>query len=162
MRLSVKLAGFFALLVLVEFASYMATSAQPTLRVLFAPVFFAIIGIAAFVTVKRVPLLWGAVVAGCMGGVMALLTYPIGNLAMRGSFAWPGEDPLVVATGFTVTATFATLVGIGAGFLARNRRRSRSRRTAMGRLVYAAYDEPVSDTDEREPVATPMAARHVR
>jgi hypothetical protein len=160
MRLSVKLAGLFVVLLLVEFASYMATSNQPAMRVVFAPVFFAIIGVAAFITVKRVPLVWGASVAAAMGGILSLLTYPIGNLATRGSFAWPGEDPLVVATGFTVTTTFSALVGFAAGMFARTRRRKRSRRSAMSKLVYAAYDEP--EQEEHEPVATPMAARQLR
>jgi hypothetical protein len=160
-RFSAKLAGVLALMLLVEFASFLLYRDRGVMRLLWLPLSYACVAFAGYDTVKRLPLIWGALVGAFLAGVTSLVSWQIGAFVMDGTFRMPEEaDPLIVATGFFIAAIVGAIVASVAGMIARDRRRHRSRRTAMGKLAYTAFDEsPDPDGESRPPIPLPMAER---
>ena len=159
-RFSIRMLGILALMLLVEFASYLLYRERGLARVLWVPVSFALVALAGFDTVKRLPLVWGALIGALLAGATNLLSWPIGSYVLYGQLRVPDEaEPLLMATSLLIAAIVGAIVGVVAGLVARDRRRRRSRRSAISKLAYTAFDEPM-DAAAEEPVvaiAMPMA-----
>lgn len=161
-RFSIRMSGILAAMLLVEVASYLLYREQGLARVLWVPASFALVALAGFDTVKRLPLVWGALVGAVLAGVTNLLSWPIGSLVLDGQLGLPQEaEPLLIATSLLIAAIVGAIVGVVAGLVARNRRRHRSRRTAISKLAYTALDEPLGPSAEipSAPIGIPMADR---
>ena len=160
-RLMVRMGGIQLAMALVEFAAFLLYREQGINRLYWVPLSFALVAFAGYDTVKRLPLVWGAFVGAALAIAANLLSWPTGSLVADGVFRFPPEaDPLLVGTSLLIAAIVGAIVGVVAGMAARSRRRQRSRRSALGKLAYQAYDEPMNPADDVSgPVATPMAER---
>ncbi len=164
-RLFARLSGVLALMLLVEFAAFIMYREQGLSRLLWVPVSYALVAFGGFDTVKRMPLVWGALVGAVLAGATNVLSWMIGSYVVDGKFAWPDEaQPMLVGTSLLIASIVGAIIGVAAGTFARGRRRKRSRRSALGKLAYGAYDE-VFDDEEETPsamLAMPMAERAER
>ncbi len=161
-RFSIRMLGILTLMLLVEFASYLLYRERGVARVLWVPVSFGLVGLAGFDTVRRLPLVWGALIGALLAGVTNILSWPIGSYILDGQLHFPEDaEPLLVATSLLITAIVGAIVGVIAGLVARDRRRRRSRRSAISKLAYTAFDEPRDQSAElpAAPIAMPMADR---
>lgn len=163
-RFCLRVSGILMVMVLVEFLAFVLYREFGLTRVLAIPVNFALVGVAGYDTVKRLPLVWGALVGSVVAAATNLVSWPIGAYVLEGSFRYPDEaDPLIVGTSLLLAAVIGAIVGVLAGVLARNRRRKRSRRSALGKLAYSPTAELDALTDEvASPAALPMADRQER
>jgi hypothetical protein len=162
LRLSARATVVLTLMLLVEFAAFVMYRESGVNRLYWVPVSFALVGYAGFDTVSRLPLIWGAFIGGVLAGITNVLSWMIGSLVNDGKFVMPAEaEPLLVGTSLVMALIIGAIVGGAAGTMARGRRRKRSRRSALGKLAYGAFDEP----DESPPdqvanvIAIPMAHR---
>ena len=147
-RYMARMAGYVAAMLLVVWIGFVLYR-RGIDRVYWVPVNFGIVALAGYDTVKRLPLVWGALVGGLLAGIVDLCTWPLGSLAGQGMFVMPPEaDPLLVITSLLIAVIVGAVVGGIAGVTARNRRRKRSRRSAVRKLAYSAFDEPVGVTEE--------------
>lgn len=161
LRLCARIFGFLALMVLVEFVAFLLYREYGVNRLFAVPISFALVALAGYDTVRRLPLIWGALVGALVAGATNLMSWPVGSYVLSGVFGYPDEaDPLIVSTSLLLAAVVGAIVGAMAGVVARNRRRLRSRRSALDKLAYTAFDEP-GDAKERTttPVSTPRADR---
>lgn len=158
-RLCARVGGVLALMVLVEFLAFLFYREYGTNRLFGVPISFSLVALAGYDTVKRLPLVWGAVVGGALAGAANLISWPVGSYVLSGSFRYPDEaDPLIVGTSLLMTGIIGGIVGVTAGLVARKRRRLRSRRSALGKLSYSAFDEPDAKAPARRtPPSIPMA-----
>ena len=159
-RFSVRMLGILSLMLLVEFTSYLLYRERGLARVFWVPLSFGLVGWAGFDTVKRLPLVWGALIGALLAGATSLLSWPIGSYVLNGQLRLPDEaEPLLIATSLLIAATVGAIVGVVAGVVARDRRRRRSRRSAISKLAYTAFDEPMDPAVElpSAPIAMPMA-----
>ncbi len=164
LRFVVRMGAVLVLMLVVEFASFFLYQRYGWNRLIWVPLIFALVAFAGYDTVKRLPLVWGGVVGAALAGIVNLLEWPTGALVADGVFAYPPEaDPLLVATSLVIALIVGAIVGVVAGLLARSRRRHRARRSAIGKLAYTAYDEPLNpDDDLTATIAMPMAERAER
>lgn len=160
-RFMARMLGILLAMMLVEFAAFLLYRDYGINRLYWVPVSFALVAFAGYDTVKRLPLVWGALVGATLACTANVLSWPTASLVQDGAFRFPPEaEPLLVGTSLLIAAIVGAIVGVVAGLAARNRRRHRSRRSALGKLAYQAYDEPMNpDDDVSSPVATPMAER---
>jgi hypothetical protein len=160
-RFVVRMGGVLLLMLAVEFASFFLYREYGWNRLVWVPLMFALVAFAGYDTVRRLPLVWGGVVGAVLAGLANLLEWPIGSLVAYGAFEYPPEaEPVLVATSLAIAVMVGAIVGVVAGLLARRRRRHRARRSALGKLAYTAYDEPLAaDDDVSSPIAVPMAER---
>lgn len=163
-RFSLRMAAVLALMLLVEFASFLLYREQGLMRLYWIPLSYGLVALAGYDTVKRLPLVWGAAIGALLAGVASVLSWPIGAFVLDGALAFPEEgDPLIVVTGVLVAAIVGAIVAVVAGMLARDRRRHRSRREALTKLAYTESGEPLDPDDTvHKPVAIPMADRDQR
>jgi hypothetical protein len=164
-RLCARIGGVLALMVLVEFLAFLLYREYGTNRLFGVPISFALVALAGYDTVKRLPLVWGAMVGGLLAGAASLISWPIGSYVLSGAFRYPDEaDPLIVGTSLLMMAIVGGIIGVVAGLVARNRRRLRSRRSALGKLAYSAFDEPDADDPPHRttPPSIPLADRTER
>ena len=144
-RLFGRMSGFLALMVLVEFLAFVLYREYGVNRL--------------YDTVRRLPLIWGAVFGALLAGADNLISWPIGSYVLDGSFRYPDEaDPLIVGTSLLLAAVVGAIVAAMAGIVARNRRRHRSRRSALGKLAYTAFDEEPEFSASLSPRGTPPIA----
>lgn len=153
--------GILLVMLLVELAAYVLYREYGVNRLYWVPVNLALVALSGYDTVKRLPLVWGAFIGAILASATNLLSWPTGSLVADGVFRFPPEaDPLLVGTSLMIAAIVGAIVGVSAGVFARGRRRKRSRRSALGKLAYGAYDEPMDPTGAvSAPVAMPMAER---
>ncbi len=152
-RLSARMVLFLALMLLVEFVSFLLYRTWGVNRLFWYPASYGLVAFAGYATVKRLPLVWGAFAGALLAGVTSLCSWPVGSFVLDGVFRYPAEaDPLLVGTGLLLAAIVGAIVGVAAGWVARDQRRQRSRRVAMSKLAYGAFDELPDPDDE---VATP-------
>jgi len=148
-RYIARMAGYLAAMLLVVWIGFVLYRQSGIDRVYWVPVNFGIVAVAGYDTVKRLPLVWGALVGGLVAGIVDLCTWPLGTLVGQGRLGMPPEaDPLLVATSLLVAVIVGAVVGGVAGMTARSRRRKRSRRSALRRLQYSAFDESVGVPEE--------------
>jgi hypothetical protein len=161
LRFVVRMSAVLILMIVVESASFVLYRQFGWNRLLWVPLNFGLVAFAAFDTVKRLPLVWGGVVGAVLSGIVNLLEWPTGALVADGRFEFPPEaDPLLVATGLLIAVIVGAIVGVVAGIAARRRRRQRARRSALGKLAYTAYDDPLTtDDDLPDPLPGAMAER---
>jgi len=147
-RLVIRMSGVLLAMALVEFGAFLTYREWGVNRLVWVPVSFALVALAGFDTVKRLPLVWGAVVGAVLAGATNLVSWPLGELVFDGRLAMPDEaDPLLVLTALAIAMIVGAIVGVTAGLFARGRRRKKSHRSAIGRLAYTAFDETAEDTD---------------
>jgi hypothetical protein len=143
-RYIARMAGYLAAMLLVVWIGFVLYRQSGIDRVYWVPVNFGIVAVAGYDTVKRLPLVWGALVGGLVAGIVDLCTWPLGTLVGQGRLAMPPEaDPSLL-----VAVIVGAVVGGVAGMTARSRRRKRSRRSALRRLQYSAFDESVGVPEE--------------
>ena len=164
LRLCARISGFLALMVLVEFVAFLLYREYGVNRLFGVPISFSLVALAGYDTVRRLPLIWGALVGALVAGATNLISWPVGSYVLSGVFAYPDEaDPLIVGTSLLLAAVVGAIVGAMAGVAARNRRRLRSRRSALDKLAYTAFDEPVDGRDRtKTPVSRAMPDRDDR
>ena len=163
-RFLTRMSGVLLLMIIVEFASYLLFREYGWNRLMWLPLSLGLVAFAGFDTVKRLPLVWGGVVGATLAGLVNLLEWPTGSFVADGAFEFPPEaDPLLVATGLLIAVLVGAIVGVVAGLVARSRRRKRSRRSALGKLAYTAYDELLNlEDDVSDPVGIAAAERAER
>ncbi len=163
-RYSIRMGGILAVMLLVELAAFFLERDFGLNRLVWYPVSYGLVALAGYDTVKRLPLVWGALIGAVLAGTASLLSWPTGARVLDGSFAFPPEaEPLLVATALLMAAIIGAIIGVVAGMVARSRRRKRSRRSALAKLAYGAYDEPVDDVPSApHPMPMPMAERAER
>ena len=148
LRYTIRMAGILASMLLVEYLAYYMARAGGVNRVLWVAPSFALVALAGYDTVKRLPLVWGALVGGFLAGVANLISWQIGAFVLEGRFRMPAEaEPLLVLTSLLIALIVGAIVGGVAGIVARGRRRKRSRRSALNTLAYSAFDEPLTVSD---------------
>lgn len=160
LRFSIRMLGILMLMLLAESASFLLYRERGVARVLWVPVSFGLVALAGFDTVKRLPLVWGALVGALLAGLTNVLSWPIGSYILDGQLRLPEEaEPVLMVTSLLITAIVGAIVGVVAGMVARDRRRQRSRRSAISKLAYTAFDEPRDLAAEvpAAPIAMPMA-----
>ena len=158
-RLFGRMSGFLALMVLVEFLAFVLYREYGVNRLFALPISFSLVALAGYDTVRRLPLIWGAVFGALLAGADNLISWPIGSYVLDGSFRYPDEaDPLIVGTSLLLAAVVGAIVAAMAGIVARNRRRHRSRRSALGKLAYTAFDEEPEFSASLSPQGTPPIA----
>lgn len=161
-----RILGVQLAMLLVEFAAFVVYREAGINRLLWLPLSLALVAFGGFDTVKRLPLVWGALVGAVLAGVANMLSWWIGSFVMQGTFALPDEaDPVLVASSLTIAVMVGGLIGVGAGMVARSRRRQRSRRSAIKKLAYTAFDEPRAEAGEsprspmvQKPLSTPRSS----
>lgn len=162
-----RMLGLLLLMLLVEFAAFVLYREAGINRLLWLPISFGLVALGGYDTVKRMPLVWGALVGALLAGTANLLSWMIGALVMQGTLGLPDEaQPLLVASSLLIAAIVGGIVGVCAGMVARGRRRHRARRSAMKELAYTAFDEPGVEADElppppmsQMPLSRPLAER---
>lgn len=143
LRYAARMIGYFMLMLLVEFAAFMLYRDHGINRLLWVPVSFGVVAFAGYDTVKRLPLIWGALIGALLAGATSFLSWMIGSFVAVGRFRMPPEaEPLLLGTTLLTASIVGAIVGVSAGMLARARRRQRSRRSAIKKLAYMAVDEP--------------------
>ncbi len=148
-RYTARMVGYAAAMLLIVWIGFVLYRQRGINRVYWAPLNLGIVAVAGYDTVKRLPLVWGALVGGLLAGIVDLLTWPVGSVVADGAFAMPPEaDPMLVASSLLVALILGAIVGGVAGMTARSRRRQRSRRSAVRKLAYSAFDEPDVATEE--------------
>lgn len=164
LRLTLRMAALVVLMLVVEYLSYLLYRQVGVARLFWYPVSCALVALGGYDTVKRLPLVWGALAGAVLAGVTSVLSWPLGSFVLDGVLRFPEEaDPLLVATGVLIAAIIGAIVAVAAGMVARDRRRHRSRRSAISKLAYSAFDEPLEQDDEIRPsIAMPMADRGER
>lgn len=161
-RMGGRMSGILALMLFVEFLAFVLYREYGLNRLFALPISFSLVALAGYDTVKRLPLIWGALIGALLAGVDSLISWPIGAYVLEGAFRLPDEaDPIIVSASFLLAAIVGAIVAVMAGVIARNRRRHRSRRSALGKLAYTAFDES-DEVDERAagPVTLPNADRN--
>ena len=160
-RLSGRMTGILALMVLVEFLAFVLYREYGVNRLFGVPISFALVTLAGYDTVKRLPLIWGTLAGAVLASVANVISWPIGSYVLEGAFRYPDEaDPMIVGISMLLAGVVGAIIGALGGIVARNRRRDRSRRSALGKLAYTAFDEPNEQTtDVSGPVSIPMADR---
>lgn len=156
--------ALIVLMMVVEYLSYLLYRELGVTRLYWYPVSYGLVALAGYDTVRRLPLIWGALAGAVLAGVTSVLSWPVGSFVLDGALRFPQEaDPLLVGTGVLIAAIVGAIVAVSAGLVARDRRRNRSRRSAMSKLAYSAFDEPLDPGDEVRPsIAIPMADRSER
>jgi hypothetical protein len=162
LRLLTRAAIILAIMVMVEFAAFLFNRELGINRLYWVPVSLGLIAFAGYDTVRRMPMIWGATISGLLAGFTSVISWMVAEYVLHGSFSMPAEaEPPLVGTTFLVMAIVGGIVGVSAGTFARSRRRKRSRRSALGKLAYTAFDEdgePYHDPSEFEAtIAIPMA-----
>ena len=148
-RFLLRILGLLLLMLLVEFAAFMVYRDTGINRLLWLPLSVGLVALGGYDTVKRLPLVWGALVGALLAGTANMLSWYIGSFVMQGTFALPEEaEPVLVTGSLVIAATVGGLVGVAAGMIARGRRRRRARRSAIRTLEYSAFDDPGVQADE--------------
>ncbi|MBC7843630.1 MAG: hypothetical protein H7099_15020 [Gemmatimonadaceae bacterium] len=163
-RLTLRMSALVVLMLVVEYLSYLLYREFGVARLFWYPVSCALVALGGYDTVKRLPLVWGALAGAVLAGVTSLVSWPLGSFVLDGALRYPEEaDPLIVATGVLIAEIIGAIVAVAAGMVARERRRHRSRRSAISKLAYSAFDERLDPDDEVRPsIAIPMADRRER
>jgi hypothetical protein len=165
LRLLARSLFMLALLALIEFGAFLCYREFGWNRLYWVPASLAVIAFAGYDTVRRMPIIWGATVSGLLAGTTSVLSWMIAEWVMNGSFHMPPEaEPPLVGTTFLVMSIVGGIVGATAGTFARGRRRKRSRRSALGKLAYTAFDDDeTADVEDpanyRAAIALPLAER---
>jgi hypothetical protein len=160
LRFSVRMGAILALMLIAQLASFYLFREQGITRLAWYPVHYGLVALAGYDTVKRLPLVWGALVGALLSGITDLIAWPIGSFVLDGSYRVPDEaDPLIVATSTLIAAVVGAIVGVTAGLLARDRRRQRSRRSAMGKLAYTVQDDEEAALAEQSAPPAALADR---
>lgn len=158
-RYLLRMFGIYGLMLLAELLSYWLRQAFGMPRLFWVPVSFALVAYAGYETVRRLPLVWGALSGAVLAGAANLVSWPLGSWVGGGALRFPDEaPPMLIVTSLLTAAIIGAIVGVSAGFVARGRRRHRARRSAIGKLAYTAYDEPsVRGADaDRAPTMSPQ------
>ncbi len=141
-RFSARLLGILALMLGIEIVAFFLERDQGFSRLVWVPVSYAMVALAGYQTVKRLPLVWGTLAGSLLAGTTSVLSWLAGGYVLDGRVGFPPEaDPMLVATGGLLGAVVGGIIASVAGLIARGRRRKRSRRSALGTLGYAAFDE---------------------
>ncbi len=152
-RFSGRLLGILLLMLCIEIVAFYLERDQGISRLYWVPVSFAMVALAGYQTVQRLPLIWGTLAGVLLAGTTNVLSWIAGGFVNDGRVGFPPEaDPMLVATGGLLGAVVGGIIGTFSGLVARGRRRKRSRRSALGTLGYAAFDErgvPDADPDVR-------------
>ncbi len=152
-RFSVRILGILVLMLSIEIAAFYLERDQGVSRLFWVPLSYAMVALAGYDTVKRLPLIWGTLVGALLAGATNVLSWLAGGFVHDGRVGFPPEaDPMLVATAGLLGAVVGGIIGAVAGLVARGRRRQRSRRSALGKLGYAAFDDrddPDDDPDVR-------------
>lgn len=147
-----RLFGLLLLMLLVEFAGFLTYRDAGINRLLWLPLSFGLVALGGYDTVKRMPLVWGALVGALLAGTANLLSWVIGAFVMEGALGLPDEaEPLLLVSSLLIAAIVGGIVGVAAGMIARARRRHRARRSAMKHLGYTAFDEPAVELPSPSP-----------
>jgi len=83
-RYIARMAGYLAAMLLVVWIGFVLYRQSGIDRVYWVPVNFGIVAVAGYDTVKRLPLVWGALVGGLVAGIVDLCTWPLGTLVGQG------------------------------------------------------------------------------
>jgi len=152
-RFSARLLGILVFMLCIEIAAFYLERDQGISRLFWVPVSYAMVALAGYQTVQRLPLIWGALAGVLLAGTTNVLSWIAGGFVHDGRVAFPPEaDPMLVATGGLLGAVLGGIIGTVAGLVARGRRRQRSRRSAMDKLGLSAFDErgePEADGEVR-------------
>ena len=154
------MSGLLLLMLLVECIAYVLYRDAGMSRLPWVPVSVGLAAFGGYDTVKRMPLIWGALAGALLAGITNLLSWVIGAVVLQGKFAMPDEaEPLLVASSLLIAAIGGSIAGVVAGLLARAHRRHRLRRAATRQLAQTAIDEPIESVEapSRPCVEAPMA-----
>lgn len=153
-RYLLRMFAIYGLMLVVELLSYWLRRQFGLSRLIWVPVSFALVAYAGYETVRRLPLVWGAVSGATLAGAANVVSWLLGSWDGGSGLRFPDEaPPLLIVTSLLTAAIIGAIVGVAAGFAARGRRRHRARRSAIGKLAYTAYDEPASRNAEAEALA---------
>ena len=142
-RYGIRMGVLLLLMLLVEYVAFLLYRQYGLNRLWWLPVSFGLVALAGYDTVKRLPLVWGALTGAILAATDNLLSWPIGSFVADGELAFPPEaDPLLVGTSLLLMSIIGAIVAVSAGLLARDRRRRRSRRSALSKLAYEVDDAP--------------------
>ena len=146
-RYGFRMLAIMLAMLLVEFAAFFFALENDVNRLRWVPLSYALVAYAGYDTVRRMPLLWGAVVSGALAGIVNTISWLIGSFVAEGRFRMPAEaEPLLVATSLLMASLIGAVIGGAAGLVARARRRQRSRRSAIRKLSYTTLDDDASTT----------------
>jgi hypothetical protein len=141
-RFCARLLGILVLMLSIEIAAFYLERNQGVSRLYWVPLSYAMVAWAGYQTVKRLPLIWGTLAGVLLAGSTNVLSWLAGGFVNDGRLGFPPEaDPMLVATGGLLGAVVGGVIGTCAGLIARGRRRTRSRREALGKLGHAAFDD---------------------
>lgn len=128
-RFLLRMFGLLLLMLLVEFVAFVLYRDAGMSRLPWVPVSVGLAALGGYDTVKRMPLVWGALAGALLAGITNLLSWVIGAVVLQGKLALPDEaEPLLVASSLLIAAIVGAIAGVVAGMLARARRRHRSMR----------------------------------
>ncbi|HYW49315.1 MAG TPA: hypothetical protein VE861_01845 [Gemmatimonadaceae bacterium] len=163
-RFSLRMFGILLGMLLTELLSYWLAFEYGVNRLVWVPLSFALVALAGYETVRRLPLVWGALIGGVLAGITNLLSWLIGSLVQNGRLAFPDEaPPLLLVTSLLMTTIIGSIVGVVSGMVARGRRRHRARRSAIKKLAYTAYDDATArEADVSQAPAPAPSARGER
>jgi hypothetical protein len=78
--------AILVVMLLVEFAAFVLFRERGVTRLYWYPVSYALVGLAGYDTVKRLPLVWGAAIGALLAGITSVLSWKIGAYALEGVF----------------------------------------------------------------------------
>ena len=158
------MSGLLLLMLLVEFIAFALYRDAGVSRLPWVPVSVGLAALGGYDTVKRMPLVWGALAGALLAGITNLLSWVIGAVVLQGELALPDEaEPLLVASSLLIAAIVGAIAGVVAGMLARAHRRHRSRRAATRQLAHTASDEPIESVEApARQFMEPPVAEHAR
>jgi hypothetical protein len=151
-RYVVRMAGILCVMLFIEYITFVFYRSSGINRFVWLPVSLALVALAGFDTVSRLPLVWGAFSGGLLYGLTSIGSWVIGSWVLQGRWRFPDEaEPLLVALTFALTAVIGAVVGGTTGVIARGRRRARRRRSTIKTLAYSSFDAPDAVVDVPTP-----------
>lgn len=152
MRYSAQMTGLQLLMLLLEFASFIFAREQGVNRFYWLPLSLVVVAVAGYITVRRMPLMWGGVAGAVLYAITSVLSWPIGEYVIEGKLGYPQEaEPVLVLTTMLLMAIVGAIFGVAAGAVARSRRRQRVRRAAMNKLAFGSFVAPGEGEDQLPP-----------
>ena len=154
-RFSAQMTGVLVVMVLVEFASFVFAREQGINRMYWVPLSLMAVAFSGYVTVRRLPLVWGGIVGAILAGLTTLFSWPLGSFVNDGRLSWPAEaEPVLVLSVMAIYAIFGAIIGVAAGMIARSKRRQRVRRAAMSKLAFGGFGPAAGGDDDMPPSMT--------